>query len=45
MPYRIVNRTNGWYMPSSTSTKVDPLDPVYARVYATLGSAKQACKW
>ena len=43
MPYRIVNRVNGWYIPSSTSSKVDPTNPVYAKVYATLGSAKQAC--
>ena len=43
MPYRIINRANGWYIPSSTSAKVDPADPVYAKVYATRGAAKQAC--
>lgn len=45
MPYRIINRANGWYMPSSTSAKVDPSNPVYAKVYATPGAAKRACNW
>lgn len=43
--YVLMNKATRRFYVSSASQKVDPYDPVYAKVFPTLRSAKQAMQW